>query len=242
MIVCIPTKGRPKTKTWELFAEAGHEVYHFIEPQEFDAYDVPNKVNIGANDQGLSFARNFKVKWAREQGHDWVWFADDDINGFGIYENGKTVRTGAKILRQIEEKAVQLPFEVVGMNYVQHAWYEKTAYSVNKKFADVCCLINVNKIHWPFEGRIKVDRDFMMQTIVNGNGVLRFNRIWFSCPDVGTNAGGLHDLYASKEDQRTAKRMALKWDPWIKLKYNGDRLDMRCDLAGLAKSLGKQVR
>ena len=36
--------------------------------------------------------------------------------------------------------------------------------------------------------------------------------------------------------------MALKWDPWVTLKYNGDRLDMRCDLAGLAKHYGKQVK
>jgi glycosyltransferase involved in cell wall biosynthesis len=241
MIACIATKGRPKTITYKLFAEQGYEVYHFIEPQDFDAYDVPNKVNIGDNDRGLSFARNFIFDWARER-TEWVWMCDDDVQGFGTYKNGKTVRDGSIVLETIAEKAVQLPFEIVGMNYVQHAWYEKTPYSVNKKFADVCCLMNVRKLRWPFEGRIKVDRDYMMQTIVNGNGVLRFNHIWFSCPDVGTNAGGLHELYASKEDQRTAERMALKWDPWVTLKYNGDRLDMRCDLAGLAKHYGKQVK
>ena len=46
MIVCIPTKERPQTKTYKLFEEAGITPYHFIEPQDYDSYDVPNKICI----------------------------------------------------------------------------------------------------------------------------------------------------------------------------------------------------
>ena len=241
MIVCIPSKGRPNTKTYKLFEEAGYKVYHFLEPQEIDKYDVPNKVNIGDNDRGVTFVRNFMLRWAREQ-TEWAWFCDDDVNGFGVYKGGKTLRLGASVLRDIEAKAAKLPFEIVGMNYVQHAWHEKTAYSVNKKFVEVCALFNVRKLAWEYEENTKEDRDFTLQTIRNGAGVLRFNHVWFSCPDVGSNAGGLHEWYASKKDEAAARKMVLKWDPWVTLKQKGDRLDMKCDLAGFAKHCGKDVR
>lgn len=241
MIVCIPSKGRLNTKTWKLFEEAGYEVFHFIEPQEMDAYQVPNKINIGENDRGVTYVRNFMLNWARER-TDWVWFCDDDVNGFGISKSGKTIKQGAKILAHIEERAKCLHFEIVGMNYVQHAWHEKKPYSINKKFVEVCALFNLKRITWKYEDNTKEDRDFTMQTIMNGNGVLRFNHIWFSCPDVGTNVGGLHHWYASKKDEEAARKMVLKWDPWVTLKQKGDRLDMKCDLAGFAKYCGKDVR
>jgi hypothetical protein len=241
MIVCIPTKGRPKTKTWKLFAQAGYEVFHFVEPQEFAAYDVPNKVDIGINNRGVTFVRNFMLDWAAERS-EWAWFCDDDVSDFGVYKDGKTLRSGVVVLSGIERKAAQLPFEIVGLNYVQHAWHEKTAYSVNKKFAEVCVLMNVKKITWRYEENTKEDRDFAMQTIQNGAGVLRFNHVWFACPDVGTNAGGLHDWYASKKDEAAARKMVLKWDPWVTLKQKGNRLDMKCDLAGFAKHCGKDVK
>ena len=74
MICFIPTKNRFKTKTYKLFKEAGIEFKHFIEPNEFDLYDVPNKININKNDQGISYVRNFMLNYARENKHDWVIF------------------------------------------------------------------------------------------------------------------------------------------------------------------------
>ena len=194
MICFIPTKNRFKTKTYKLFEEAGIEFKHFIEPKEFDLYGVPNKVNINKNDQGITNVRNFMLNYARENKHDWVMFCDDDVNSFGIY-NGKTVKKDASIWLEVLEKAKKLPFELIGINYTQHAWHEKTSYSINKKFAEVCVLMNIKKIHWNYNENTKEDRDFQMQTIKNGYGVLRFNHYWFSCPDVGTNKGGLFDLY-----------------------------------------------
>ena len=66
VIVCIGSKGRPKTKTYKLF-EKLYKVYHFIEPQEFKKYDVPNMVNIKENDRGVSYMRNFVLKWCKKK-------------------------------------------------------------------------------------------------------------------------------------------------------------------------------
>jgi len=219
MICFIPSKGRPQTKTYTLFENAKIPFIHFVEPQEFDSYKVPNKVSIEKNNEGIGYSRNFMLNYAKQQNHDWVIMCDDDVINFGVY-NGKTIKKTAKIWIEIFEKAKKLPFEIVGINYIQHAWHEKTSYSINKKYAEVCILLNIKKIKWTYrpEFDLKEDRDFVLQTIKNGNGVLRFNHYWFSCPNVGTNSGGLQNDYKEKKDQESAKKMCYEWYPFITLK------------------------
>lgn len=243
MICFIPTKGRFNTKTYKLFEDVGIKVYHFIEPQEIDKYIVPNKISILENDKGIGYVRNFMLNYAKENSFDCVLICDDDVTSFGIY-NGKTIKKDASIWNEILDKAKQLPFELIGINYTQHAWHEKTKYSVNKKFAEVCVLMNVKKIKWSYrpEFNLKEDRDFALQTIKNGNGILRFNHYWFSCPDVGTNAGGLQNEYKAKKDEESAKKMCREWHPFVTLKRKGDRIDMKTDIKGLATYYKKQVK
>lgn len=243
MICLIPTKGRPTTKTYKLFQEVGIEVYHFIEPQEMDIYDVPNKISIKENNKGIGYVRNFMLEFARYNSFEWVLICDDDVTSFGIY-NGKTVKKDASIWFDILEKANKLPFELIGINYTQHAWHEKTKYSINKKFAEVCVLMNVPKIKWNYrpEFNLKEDRDFALQTIKNGNGILRFNHFWFACPDVGSNFGGLQNEYKLKKDEDSARKMCMEWNPFVTLQRKGNRIDMKTDIKSLALHYKKSVK
>lgn len=241
MICLIPTKSRFKTKTYSLFEKVGIKVYHFIEPQEMQLYDVPNKINIGLNDQGVTYVRNFMLDFARKNKMDWVIICDDDVQNFGIYE-GKTKITDAGIWWQIFEKAKKLPFEIIGINYRQHAWHEKKKYSVNKKFAEVCVLLNVSKISWNYKPNTKEDRDFQLQTIMKGNGVLRFNHFWFGCPGIGSNKGGLHNLYLQKKDTIWAQQIVKDWHPFATLIQKEDRIDAKIDLKSLTSFYKKESR
>ncbi len=243
MICFIPTKGRLNTNTYKLFEEAGIKVIHFIEPQEIEKYNVPNKVNILENNRGIGYVRNFMLSYAKQNNYDWVIMCDDDVASFGIY-NGKTIKKDASIWFNILEKAKKLPFELIGINYIQHAWHEKTSYSVNKKFVEVCVLMNISKIKWNYrqEFNLKEDRDFALQTIQKGNGILRFNHYWFSCPDVGSNTGGLRNEYKAKKDEESAKKMCSEWNPFITLKRKGERIDMKTDIKGLSMYYKKQVK
>lgn len=241
MIVCIPSKARPNTKAYKIFEEAGYEVFHFLEPQDYDRYQVKNKVSIEKDNQGITYVRNFMLDWCKANDVKTCWFSDDDIQGFGIFDK-KTIKKDANILKEIEAVAEKLPFEIFGMNYTQYAWTEKKKYSVNSKWCEVCVLMKVDKISWRYRDNTKEDRDFQMQTIQNGHGVLRFNKHWFSCPSIGTNEGGLHDWYAEGNDAEAAKKMALQWSPWIKAVQKKDRLDVKADIKGFAKSCGREVR
>jgi hypothetical protein len=239
----IPTKGRLNTKTYKLFIDIGINVFHFIEPQEYELYDVPNKISILENDRGISYVRNFMLQYAKKNNFEWVIFCDDDVSSFGIY-NGKTIKQDASIWFIILEKAKKLPFELIGINYKQHAWHEKTNYSINKKFAEVCVLMNVKKIKWSYrkEFNLKEDRDFCLQTIKNGNGVLRFNHYWFSCPNVGSNYGGLQSEYKNKKDIESAKKMCVEWNPFVSLKIKSKRIDMKTDFKGFSSHYKKIIK
>jgi glycosyltransferase involved in cell wall biosynthesis len=243
MICFIPSKGRPKTKTYKLFEDVGIKVFHFIEPNELLSYDVPNIVSIQQNNQGIGYVRNFMLNYAKQNNFEWVLICDDDVTSFGIY-NGKTVKKDASIWFDILQKAQKLPFELIGINYTQHAWHEKTSYSINKKFAEVCVLMNIKKITWNYrpEFNLKEDRDFALQTIKNGYGILRFNHYWFSCPDVGTNNGGLQDLYKAKRDEEAAKKMCYEWHPFVTLHKKNDRVDMKTDIKSLATHYKKTIK
>lgn len=243
MICFIPSKGRPKTKTYKLFQDVGIEVVHFIEPNETSIYDVPNIVSIQQNNQGIGYVRNFMLNYARKNNFEWVIICDDDVTSFGIY-NSKTIKKDASIWLDILEKAKKLPFELIGINYTQHAWHEKTSYSINKKFAEVCVLMNIKKIGWDYrpEFNLKEDRDFALQTIKNGSGILRFNHYWFSCPDVGTNQGGLQDMYKAKRDEEAAKKMCYEWHPFVTLKQKNNRVDMKTDIKSLALHYKKIIK
>lgn len=241
IICCIPTKGRYKTKTYKLFEKTGVKVLHFIEPSEIDLYSVDNKINIKKNNQGISYVRNFMLEYVKKNNYEWVLFCDDDIQGFGIY-NGKTITTDASIWLEIYDKVKNLPFELVGINYAQHAWHEKKSYSINKKFVECCVLMNVKKIDWKYTKGLKQDRQFCFQTVQNGYGVLKFNHYWLRCPEVGTNKGGLYEDYKNKKDWDAAERLVKKYYPYAKLIKKKKRLEAKLDLKGYAKSLNKIVK
>lgn len=243
MICCIPTKGRPETKTFQLFNNVGIETYHFIEPKEMHLYNVPNKISILKDNMGLAYSRNFILDYCKTNLQDWAIICDDDVTQFGIY-NGKTVKKDASIWFEIIEKAKKLPFEIVCISYRQHAWMHSSLYSINKNTAEVCILINISKINIRYSGNypLKEDRHFSMLCVQNGNGVLRLNRYWFGCPNVGSNIGGLHNNYKNKIDEDSAIKLVKYWHPYAKLKKQGGRVDIKLSMKELAIKLNKIVK
>lgn len=246
MIVCIPSKGRPSTKTYKLFEAKGTPVYHFCEPQEVETYEankVPNVINIGAQNRGISYVRNFILDFAKNKGEEWIIMCDDDILRFYLYKDKKNVQLPFEELYPYILKAIKLPFEMVGFNYKQYIWVADSAYSVNTRTVEQCVLLNVKKISWRYrpEFDLKEDRDFALQTIKNGNGIFRWNRIGVSSPEIGSNDGGLNDDYAQKRDQKSALRMVQEWHPFCELKKKKDRWDIKMKLKELAIHHKKQV-
>lgn len=244
MIAYIPTKGRYNTKTYQLFEAAGIPVLHFIEQQEINKYEVPNKINIGANNNGIGFVRNFMLNYAKTKGEKWVIFCDDDVTEFGYAKDMKCITHDASIWRKVQELAKDLKFNIYGLNYRQHAWHEKKQYSINKSFVEVCVMMDIESISWQYrsEFNLKEDRDFILQSIKYGQGFVKFHKLYYNCPDVGSNKGGLFNEYQNKVDAISAKKMAYEWHPHIELKERNGRLDMKVDIPGIANKYNKIVK
>jgi len=243
MICCIPSKGRPNTKTHELFKAAGIEVYHFIEPQELSVYNhLSNVVNIEENNRGVAYVRNFILDWARENHHEWIVTCDDDINSFGLYD-GKNNRRDGGIWLEILKKVQSLPFELVGINKRMHAWHEKNFYTINRNFAEGCVLQNAPKIKWKYKEGTKEDRDFFLQTIQKGYGSIRFGKYFFDTPVVGSNKGGLNEEYSHKKDTDWAIKIVQDWHPYAKLmKTKSGRVDAKIDIKAFSKANSKIIK
>lgn len=242
MIALIPTKGRPKTSTYKLLSASGFTVYHFVEPQDYENYDVPNKVNIMANDQGMSFVRNFMLDFSVQNGFKDVLVCDDDINSFGEAKNkrAKNLPDAEAIIKpyQIFQAA---QFALGGFNQRQFAWSEAKSYRVNTGKVNGCFLMKPELISWRYKHDTKEDIDFIMQCLDNRRNFVFFGRIFYNTPAIGSNAGGLHEMYKAKRDTEWARKVALDWPEYAKIIEQYGRTDVRLDYKKKALDMGLQV-
>ena len=251
MLVLIPSKGRPSTKTYKLLQQSGIPFAHLVEPQDTPAYHaagVPSIVTIPADNQGIAYVRNFALDHARSQSADWLWLIDDDVDRFALAVKGKTSDTpAASSLIDFYQVAQRYRFPVNGINYRQYAWsYSKkpARYYINRRPAEVCTLLFMPKVTWRYRARLnlKEDRDFCMQAIQHSSGVFLDTHLCFNCPPVGSNPGGLQSDYQAQRDHQAAARLAAQWAPFARLTSKKGRVDCSLDMAAYARSLNKLVR
>lgn len=249
MLVCIPSKGRPGTLLPSKLQGLPYLV--FVEPQDqapYQAAGISNLHALPANNQGISFVRNYILDYARNHNHDWVWMIDDDVSNFGIADSGKvTTKSAQTVLEGFQTIASRYQFPVNGINYRQYAWACSKAgarYRINVKTAEVCTLLFVPKITWKYRSRfnLKEDRDFCLQAVKHSSGIFFDSYSCFNCPNVGTNSGGLHSEYALKQDHEAAVRFAREWHPYVSVVKKAGRVDAKLDVKALALSLNRQVR
>lgn len=241
MIVCIPTKGRPKTATYRLFEGSGFHVFHFIEPQEFEEYDVPNKVNIKDSDKGVTWVRNFINNWARQNNHQFICVCDDDITQFGVAQNQKAIKKpNADALKHIFEFFECGDFAMCGINQRQFAWSEKRNVCVNHGKFTSMVMLNLQKISWEYRGH-KEDLDFAMQCLDNRQNMVYFPKVFYSAPAIGSNAGGLHDWYEAKGDAKAAQDIVRLWPDYATIKEQFGRIDVKLDMKAKARDMGLKI-
>jgi hypothetical protein len=176
-------------------------------------------------------------------GHEWVIMCDDDVKDFGVVKNKKCVTTGASIWTKILKIAKETPFELFGIQYRQYAWASTKQHSINSCTVEVCVLINTKRMKSMYDSNFptKADRNLCMETVQNGNGIIRFNMLFFNTDGVGSLSGGLHKLYLEKVDELIAKKLFYKWNPFAKMILKGERIDIKLEVKKLAISLGKKV-
>lgn len=236
----IPSKGRPTTRTHEMFQDVGISVSHVVEPQDADAYCAAglDVIVLPENNRGLPFSRNFTLDEATRRNVAVAFMCDDDVLEFGRTVKKKCSRDHT-VLTEMAEVARKNPRCVVGMEYRQRSWSQSKPFSISSGWVDVCIAFQPQFITARYTDvmELKEDRDWQLENIGRGIDLIRINHFFFNCPDIGTNAGGLQDKYRAKLDHRASKVMVMKWSPFLELVEKDDRTDCKANWPLIRKRL-----
>lgn len=202
----------------KLMEEGCENCFLVVEPQDYEAYKaafpmyVDRIKQLQANDQGITFARNSVLAYARESGHAWFWMMDDDISNMYFVVNKKCIKSPfMTVLWRAEEVITTTPAAIGAMEYQQYAWAAKNE-KTHDSYCDVAVLINVEKTkHINYRQNCKEDRDMVLQILSLGMMAVRSTWTAFSAPKNGSNKGGLSEAYAGGLENHWSARMIQLW-------------------------------
>ena len=228
--IFIPSKNRlDKPKTYQILKDLGLKPILVLEPQEeqeakklgFDYITLP------LNEQGLTYSRNYILDYCRNNNIVYAVMIDDDINCFGRIIEKRFVKDNTAFLDALKvfEKA-----QTCGtMEYAQFGWASPKPISINKSIEVVHFLYIPKMKNIFYEHDTKEDKDLAIQLIFKGVDIFKCNHLCFQVPSIGTNKGGLHDLYAQNRDNKWAENLYNKWGSNIVklVKKKNDRIDVQ---------------
>lgn len=219
--IYIPSKGRAgKSKLiTQLLDEGFKDVHVFVEKEDVEAYTEAYDIipfELAESNQGIAYVRNAILERARDTGLEWYWMFDDDIAGFYVARDGKTIKTSAtQVLMQAQALIERQPdVAQAALEYQQFAWSQTNPMKFNS-YCDVAVAINSQKLQTiSYRGHLnlKEDRDFTLQVLSMGFRTMRCSTLAFSAPKNGSNKGGLYDVYAQTGREAAAsQKMCEVW-------------------------------
>lgn len=209
MEIYIPSKNRPKGKTFDLLRGIKYTVV--VEPQDYDIYVEAGHETIlvlPENNRGISYVRNF-IK--RRYRGELLLMIDDDIIKFDILNqetgrltNNSNRKPTIEYLALLEYTAQDLKFDIATLGMRQFVWSSKVPYSYNC-FVGTITLINSKTDIWYDETlACKEDMDFTLKNIYADKIVMRFNKFAYDHTMVA-NSGGFSDFYKEKRMRNTIR-------------------------------------
>lgn len=201
-----------------------------VEPAEYEVYRAAQPGHavfpLPEDGQGLGYSRRHAKALGDGHGAPWFWIIDDDIKAFHRFDGTKGTIVPAREALLGAQEATRPGVGQLALEYQQYAW-SAGGKVVENSYADVCVALRKG-LPAKFRLPIKTDRDFTMQVIASGSDVLRVTKYAFSCPAIGSNKGGQHELYAASRDAVNAQILSEMW-PWcceVITKKNG-RVDAK---------------
>lgn len=233
--IAVPSKNRSDSKLLvRLFAE-GLPLRIFVEPQEANLYreKYPGLViQLEKDDQGLAYVRNAILQYGRSSGTAKLWMLDDDIQKFHIARPAGFMETTAEEALSMAEIGLE-GYTQGALEYGQFAWSHYPGDYSEGSYCDVCVLIDVEQtrdLRYRDEVNLKEDRDFTLQVLASGGRTRRVSYIGFSCPENGSNKGGLYEQYKAGKERQAAERLAELWPHCVTVqKKKSGRWDAKID-------------
>ena len=210
-----------------------------IQPQKyFDEYDMfwndDNKVT------GPGAARNFAWDHSIENGHEFHWVMDDNIQGFArLNRNEKLLVKSPSIFRAMEDFCYRYSnIAMAGPNYRFFASQNSKLppYSMNTRIYSCNLIRNDTPYRW--RGRYNEDTDLSLRMLKDGWCTVQFYA--FLQNKVGTQQikGGNTDQFYSKEGTYLKSKMLLDMHPDVtKLVYKFGRPHHYVNYSGYRQKL-----
>ena len=221
--IAIPTKNRAgDLKSLQFFPKATL----FVEPKELNAYRAAHPesdlVDIGANDRGIAFVRNFILN---HYAPGRVLFADDDITDLYVRGRGcklKPLSAPEDLVRALNE-CLARGYSQATISYGPSNWMFRGAHKTNTRawclWAIDCSLTaRCDPGAVPFE-----DYDLTAQILRAGRKNISLFRYAFACVPMATNAGGLQSYDRLGMMAPAAQHLQRKWGDLVRLVHNKTR-------------------
>tara|TARA_R110001592_G_scaffold257111_1_gene520725 strand:- start:14 stop:1159 length:1146 start_codon:yes stop_codon:yes gene_type:complete len=185
-----------------------------ILPQKYiDEYDVfwtdddPRK--------GPGCPRNFCWEHSIENGYDWHWVMDDNIEAFERYNNNMKVKclTGSPFYAMEDFVLRYKNIAQAGPNYSIFcpATDGRPQYKLNTRIYS-CLLIN-NKIPYRWRGRYNEDTDLSLRAMKDGWCTVQFNAFLQSKRATQTLKGGNTEEFYAKDGTYNKSKMLVEMHP-----------------------------
>ena len=217
--IYVPSRGRCKTsKTIAAATDQAVKLHIVVEPQEYENYRLEwfdhEVICLPADNQGITYVRNFIKEHAEKNSLQQYWQLDDDVQQLYARSGTKMNKAGFEVLTEAEKQFLAGGYALGGLEYQQFAW-SATKPVVENSFCDVCVWVDNTRTYGLryrayVEG--KEDRDFAMQVIKKGHATARTTLYGFAAPANGSNAGGLKEIfYDAGKETRCVDRMVELW-------------------------------
>jgi hypothetical protein len=198
--VYIVSKGRADSRlTSKALEEMNVPYYIAVEPQEYDDYAAvidPTKILVlpfSNHGEGATPARNWCWEHAIENGAEWHWVLDDNMNGFVRMNNNMRIPAKTGSIFRASEDFVER-YENVAIAGFEYRFFaggarrRKPPYRLNTRIYS--CLLIRNDIPYRWEGRYNEDTDISLRVLKDGWCTVLFQAFLCNKAATQTVSGG----------------------------------------------------
>ena len=231
--IYIPSKGRIDNFTGNKLESEQIPFKLFVEPKEYDDYverwGEHRVINIGVDDKGIVYVRNFILSYARNRGQSWIWMLDDDILEF--YTNHNSDKVDFSYALNLGEDIADRYINLGLLGFQSFIWgaFSNKSLSINKNINAVALIRLISGINYWEKLTCQEDIAFCLEYLTQGFCTIRVDSVVYRTLGLGKNKGGMSHLYSregffDKDNRNNAMLLALRFGKYI------DRVDDRNNL------------
>jgi hypothetical protein len=232
--IYIVSKGRWKSRlTSRALEEMNVPYYIIVEKAEYNEYAAvidPQKILVTPERYNQEYdpfwddddprigpgaARNFAWEHSIQQGYDWHWVLDDNLDAFHrMNRNIKAEVTSGTIFRCMEDFVMRYDnIAIAGPNYYNFAKTQDALPPYVKNTRIYSCLFIRNDIPYRWRGRYNEDTDLSLRVLKDGWATLQFNAFLQGKVTTQRMKGGNHQQFYAKDGTYLKSKMVADMHP-----------------------------